>query len=75
MANIDLRNGSGYVDPTAQKGLNQIVRAENKVVHDKTALIKNFQAAAHSAGFEVEGRIVLRHKRSGRLFEQEVGNG
>ena len=58
------RNGSGYVDPTAEKALKEIVKQEIKV--SKT--IKTLQAVAHLAGFEMEGRIALRDKETGQIW-------
>lgn len=58
------RNGSGYCDPTAEKAIKSIVANEKKV----TKLIKTIQAVAHLAGYEIEGRIVLRDKKSGEVW-------
>ena len=58
------RNGSGYYDPTAWKATKSIVANEKKV----TKLIKTIQAVAHLAGYEIEGRIVLRDKKSGEIW-------
>lgn len=58
------RNGSGYKDPTAEKALKKIVAEEKRV----TKVIKTIQAVAHLAGFEIEGRIVLRDKKSGEIW-------
>ena len=58
------RNGSGYYDPTAEKAIKTIVANEKKV----TKLIKTIQAVAHLAGYEIEGRIVLRDKKSGEVW-------
>ena len=58
------RNGSGYKDPTAEKAIKSVIADEKKV----TKLIKTIQAVAHLAGYEIEGRIVLRDKKSGEIW-------
>ena len=58
------RNGSGYKDPTAEKAIKSVIANEKKV----TKLIKTIQAVAHLAGYEIEGRIVLRDKKSGEIW-------
>ena len=65
MQNNDLkRNASGYADPTAAKAIKHITEAEMKV----SKVIKTIQSVAHLAGYEIEGRIVLRDKESGEIW-------
>ena len=56
------RNGSGYMDPTAYRALKNVSEDEKKV----SKLVKTLQAVAHLAGYEIEGRIVLRDRKTGR---------
>lgn len=56
------RNGSGYKDPTAYKAIKNITTEEKTV----KKVIKTIQAVAHLAGYEIEGRITLRDKTTGR---------
>lgn len=58
------RNGSGYVDPTAEKAIKNLEKTDKRV----SATIKTIQAVAHLAGFEIEGRIVLRDKETGFIW-------
>lgn len=58
------RNASGYRDPTAAAALKNVIEEEKKV----SKLIKTLQAVAHLAGFEIEGRIVLKNKESGHIW-------
>lgn len=58
------RNGSGYVDPTAEKAIKSVI-AQNKKL---TTVIKTIRAVAQLAGYEIEGRIVLRDKKSGEIW-------
>lgn len=56
------RNGSGYMDPTAYRALKNVSEEEKKV----SKLINTLRAVAHLAGYEIEGRIVLRDRKTGR---------
>lgn len=58
------RNGSGYYDPTAWKAIMNMEKEEKRV----TKVIKTLQSVAHLAGFEIEGRIVLRDKETGEIW-------
>lgn len=56
------RNGSGYSDPTAYKALKNISEEEKRI----SKLVKTLQAVAHLAGYEIEGRIVLIDRKTGK---------
>ena len=58
------RNGSGYYDPTAWKAMKNITTDKKRV----SKVIETLQSVAHLAGFEIEGRIVLRDKKSGEIW-------
>ena len=58
------RNGSGYVDPTAEQAIKNVIKTDKKV----SQTIKTIQAVSHLAGFEIEGRIVLRDKETGFIW-------
>ena len=61
----DLRkNGEGYQDPTAYKGMQTTVDLESKVAF----LIKVLKFIIRSAGFELVGRIVIKDKETGKVF-------
>ena len=59
-----LKNGSGYIDPTAYSAIKQVTEEEKKV----SKVIKTLQAVARLTGYEIENRIVLRDKVSGRIW-------
>jgi hypothetical protein len=66
------KNSEGYADPTAYYGTKPIVRQERQDKQIENAhrqLINSFLSLASLAGFEVEGRIVLRHRKTGRIFK------
>ena len=58
------RNGSGYIDPTAEKALKNVTLEEKRVSN----IIKEIKTIAAEAGFEVAERIVLRDKKTGALW-------
>lgn len=69
------KNSEGYTDMTAQLVLNSIMREkeeEDILAHADSRrmryLIKGVKALAESFGFEVEGRIMLRNKRTGKIY-------
>lgn len=59
------RNGSGYVDPTAQKAITHLQEKQKRV----SRVIENLKNAANIAGFEIEGRITLKDKRTGEIWK------
>ena len=62
-------NGSGYADPTAYKALKAMTREDEelvKMVRDLVCIIHN---VSHLAGFEVVGKVHLKHKRTGKEFK------
>lgn len=67
MANYDnpRKNAEGYSDPTAYEALQNIESKEDERFHKLLYAIFNI---CELAGFEIEGRIVLVDKRSGRVW-------
>lgn len=67
----DKRNAEHYSDPTAYNALKNITlaeRAEREVKKKSDNLIGTFKLLADLAGFEIVGRIYLKHKSSGAEF-------
>lgn len=60
-----LKNGSGYYDPTAYEAICR-VDAEQKRVSN---IIKELHKICHEHGYSVEGRIVLKNKKTGRTWK------
>ncbi len=58
------RNGSGYVDPTAEQAIKQ-TDWEAKRHSD---LLHHIFYICHTAGFTIEGRIALKDKRTGKVW-------
>lgn len=64
--NNDLRkNGSGYYDPTAYKAIKNVDKDEDERFH---TLLETLFYIIDLAGFEVEGRIILRNKKSRKVW-------
>lgn len=63
------QNAEGYSDPTAFYGMKNIVKEDQEIekkVHDLVHLIRDL---ADFVGFEVVGRIHLKHKKTGREYK------
>lgn len=58
------RNGSGYYDPTAYKAIIQVEK-ESERFHK---LLSTIFYICDLAGFHVEGRIVLKDKKTGKIW-------
>lgn len=58
------RNGSGYVDHVASKAIQKVDRDDERF-HKLLETIFNI---CELSGFHIEGRIVIKDKRSGRVW-------
>ena len=58
------RNSEGYYDPTPYPALREETEQENRM----SRLVHAVRCIIDLAGFELVGRIVLRDKKSGRMF-------
>lgn len=67
MANYEnpRKNAEGYSDPTAYEALRNIESKEDERFHKLLYAIFDI---CELAGFEIEGRIVLVDKKSGRVW-------
>lgn len=59
------KNGSGYTDPTAYKAIKKADKDREKMLK----LLDMIFAIADLAGFHVEERIVLRDKKTGKIWK------
>jgi hypothetical protein len=57
-------NGEGYSDPTAHSAIKNIRKDEDRV----SDLIHAIKIMCELAGFHVEERIVLKDKRTGKIW-------
>lgn len=57
-------NGEGYPDPTAYAAIKEIMEEERRV----SRLIHIIKGICDFAGFHVEGRIVLKDNKTGKIW-------
>lgn len=62
------RNAEGYLDVTAYLGTKNVIQEESEAERKKKDLIHTFRLLADMAGFEIVGRITIKHKKTGRVF-------
>lgn len=67
------RNAEGYLDVTAYLGTKNVIQEENEAERKNKDLIHTFRLLADMAGFEIVGRITIKHKKAGVLFIQMIG--
>lgn len=61
------KNSEGYVDPTAGAAMATVKREENAELNDRNhKLIHVIRNIVDLAGFEIVGRVTLKHKKSGK---------
>lgn len=58
------RNGSGYVDPTAEQAIREVTKEQRRV----SQTIDVIYAVARLGGFDIAERIVLKDKKSGHIW-------
>lgn len=69
-----LRNGEGYTDPTADRVFSSVLKKPPLSEQDAKSLprIKHLmhllRFAASEFGFDIEERVVLRDKQSGKIY-------
>lgn len=61
-------NSEGYYDPTAYEGLKPVIREDAAVQNKLNKLITALKLVIDLAGFELIGRIQVRHRKSGKEF-------
>lgn len=65
-------NGSGYADPTAYKALKSMTREDDELARKVRKLVDAIHDISHLAGFEVVGKVHLKHKRTGKEFKGDA---
>lgn len=72
MENDICRNGSGYVDPTAHKAIKNMMREEHKREVNSEQRFNDFLTAIFAicdlSDFHIEERIVVKDKRTGKIW-------
>lgn len=61
-------NGSGCHDPTAYEAIKKM-QSEDQTDHIAQTVIATIRNVVFLSGFELVGRIQIRHKRSGKIYK------
>lgn len=70
---MSYKNSEGYSDPTAGVAMGSAKKQEQEIDKLNHKVMQSFRLLLDLAGFEIVGRVTLRHKKSGRIFKQERG--
>lgn len=66
------RNGEGYFDPTAYHAIKNASMEENRPTFAEDdrfhQLLETIFYIAENADFEIQGRIILKDKKTGRIW-------
>lgn len=62
-------NAAGYSDPTAYNAIRNAEKYQSHLNQKASDLVKIIKEMANTAGFTVQGRIGLEHKKSGKQFK------
>lgn len=62
------RNAEGCHIEIAYLGTKNVIQEENEAERKNKDLIHTFRLLADMAGFEIVGRITIKHKKTGRVF-------
>ncbi|MBR1677310.1 MAG: hypothetical protein IJ706_08385 [Clostridia bacterium] len=57
-------NAEGYKDPTADRAIANVTREQERIKY----LVKAIRAVAGVYGFRIEGRIILKDEKTGRIW-------
>ena len=63
------KNKEGYADLTAYYGMRSQVREDAELEKAVHTLVHVIRDQAELAGFQIENRVVLRHKKTGKVFK------
>lgn len=65
---MSYKNCEGYSDPTAGTAISAAAKEEQDIDKLNHKVIQSFRLLVDLAGFEIVGRVTLRHKRTGKIF-------
>lgn len=69
LVHMGYKNCEGYSDPTAGVAISVATKEEQEVEKLNHKVIQSFRLLVDLAGFEIVGRVTLKHKKSGRVFK------
>lgn len=64
---MSYKNSEGYSDPTAGVAMGSAKKQEQEIDKLNHKVMQSFRLLLDLAGFEIVGRVTLRHKKSGRM--------
>jgi hypothetical protein len=62
------KNSEGYTDMTAGAAIAVVNKEEQDIEKLNHKVIQSFRLLVDLAGFEIVGRVTLKHKKSGKIF-------
>lgn len=65
-------NSEGYHDPTAYEALKPIIKEDIAIQNKLNKLITDLKLVIDLSGFELIGRIQLKHRKSGKEFRLKI---
>lgn len=66
---MSYKNSEGYSDSTAGVAMGSAKKQEQEIDKLNHKVMQSFRLLLDLAGFEIVGRVTLRHKKSGRIFK------
>lgn len=66
---MSYKNSEGYSDSTAGVAMRSAKKQEQEIDKLNHKVMQSFRLLLDLAGFEIVGRVTLRHKKSGRIFK------
>lgn len=66
MMRMSYKNSEGYSDPTAGVAMGSAKKQEQEIDKLNHKVMQSFRLLLDLSGFEIVGRVTLRHKKSGR---------
>ena len=68
-SDMGYKNSEGYSDPTAGVAMGSAKKQEQEIDKLNHKVMQSFRLLLDLAGFEIVGRVTLRHKKLGRIFK------
>lgn len=68
-SDMGYKNSEGYSDPTAGVAMGSAKKQEQEIDKLNHKVMQSFRLLLDLAGFEIVGRVTLKHKKSGRIFK------
>ena len=65
---MSYKNSEGYTDQTAGMAMAIVRKEEQDIAKTQQKLIHMFLTMVDLTGFEIVGRVTMRHKKSGKIF-------